>query len=77
MSTSPGALPVSTSCERCQAFLLAPERSRIRSTSRRDGPFPVLPGLRQRVPDRSTTVAEPVFTEAELAQEFLLNLMVA
>jgi hypothetical protein len=75
MSTSPGALPVSTLCDRCQAFLMAPEWSE--SLNERETVHlwfcPVCGNEFQTVDNR----AEPVFTEAELAQEFLPNLMVA
>jgi hypothetical protein len=75
MSTFPGALAVSTLCDRCHAYLPAPEWSE--SLSERETVHlwscPVCGNEFQTVDDR----AEPVFSEAELAQEFLPNLMVA
>lgn len=75
MSTSLGALRISTACDRCKMPLIAPvwsesinERETVHLWS-----CPICGNEFQTVDDR----AEPELSGDELAQKFLPNLMVA
>jgi ribosomal protein L37AE/L43A len=75
MATSIGALRISTMCERCKTHLIAPEWSE--TINERETVHiwscPICGNEFQTVDER----AEPVLSDAELAEEFLPNLMVA
>ena len=75
MSTSMGTLRISAACDRCKTYLIAPAWSE--SISARETVHiwscAICGNEFETVDDR----AEPVFSNEELAQEFLPNLMVA
>jgi len=75
MSTSLAALRISTTCDRCKTLLIAPEWSE--SINERETVHiwscPICGNEFQTVDDR----AERTFSDDDLAQEFLPNLLVA
>jgi len=75
MATSVGALRISTMCERCKTHLVVPEWSEAIAGQETVHIWscPICGNEFQTIDDR----AEPVFSDTELAQEFLPNLMVA
>ena len=75
MSTSVGSLRISAACNKCKTHLIAPEWSEC-INDRQTLHFwccPICGNEFETVDDR----AERVLSEAELAQEFLPNLLVA
>jgi len=75
MSTSLAALRISAECDRCKTHLIAPEWSE--AINERETVHiwscPICGNEFQTVDHR----AEPILSDAELAEEFLPNLLVA